>query len=307
MRRIFLIAVFCVSFVFSPLVQAQYAPDADAFLWKISKSGRPDSYLLGTIHVGRVDDVLPDAYRQALSRVSLLVVESDADRLSPEEAQAMLRLMHDPRSLQQTLGKRRVSALQGVLAKGQEFIAFDDKTTVKPWALWLTVQSQFSPKGYSHRYGIDNLLIQTASTQGQTILPLESIEPLHYFNALPEAAVIRALDGFRRHHQAFLQDEVNLLQDYRRQRARKVWAEISNPAKQLRYFPRQDRALWHTLMYRQLLTKRNQQWLPTLIEVLPKQPTLVAVGAAHLFGEQGLIRRLRQVGYQVEAVNVPAF
>ena len=56
------------------------------------------------------------------------------------------------------------------------------------------------------------------------------------------------------------------------------------------------------LMYQQLLVERNQQWLVRLVEILPQQPTLVAVGAAHLFGEQGLILRLRQVGYRVEPV-----
>ena len=36
--------------------------------------------------------------------------------------------------------------------------------------------------------------------------------------------------------------------------------------------------------------------------ILPQKPALVAVGSAHLFGEQGLILRLRQIGYKVEPI-----
>ena len=61
---------------------------------------------------------------------------------------------------------------------------------------------------------------------------------------------------------------------------------------------------WQEFLYEKLLVERNQTWLPKLIDILPQQPTLIAVGSAHLFGEQGLIVRLRQVGYQVQPIKV---
>ncbi|WP_170064820.1 TraB/GumN family protein [Neisseria iguanae] len=92
--------------------------------------------------------------------------------------------------------------------------------------------------------------------------------------------------------------------DYRHQRAKKIWSEITNPEHQLKFLPPKDHRLWHELMYDKLLIQRNQTWLPKLIGSLPQNPTLIAVGGAHLFGEHGLIVRLRQAGYQVNPVKV---
>lgn len=282
---------------------AQGQPEADTFLYKISKKGRPDSYLLGTLHVGKIHATLPAAYRRALQQSGRLVVESDADALSPTQTAQMMALIRSTRPLSSVLGSARVQRLQQAAAEGQETIAFDADAPIKPWMLFLSLQSQFSPKGYSYRYGTDNLLIAAAKRQGKPVTALETLEPLYVFNALPEDAVVRALDSFVRHRRAFLQDETRLIADYRANRARALWAAVADPQHQLKYLPAQDRALWQTLMYDRLLTERNQRWLPKLIDILPHQPTLIAVGSAHLFGRQGLIARLRQVGYRVEPVR----
>lgn len=290
-----------------PAAFAAHTPEADTFLWKLSKSGRPDSYLLGTIHVGKVGAVLPPAYQNALKASRVLVVESNADELAMpqhrQEAQAVMLLMADTRPLSQSLGRIRTAALQHILKKGEEPIDIDGNMRLKPWALWLDAQSRFTPKGYSYRYGIDNLLIQTANEQGKTVISLERSEPLHYFNAVPEAAVLRAFDSFILHHRAYLQDQHKLIRDYEAQNAKALWADIADRNRQLRHLPRRDRALWSEFMYGKLLTERNQRWLPQIIGILPQQPALIAVGSAHLFGEQGLIRRLRQAGYTVSPVN----
>jgi uncharacterized protein YbaP (TraB family) len=53
----------------------------------------------------------------------------------------------------------------------------------------------------------------------------------------------------------------------------------------------------------ELLTKRNKNWIPLIIEMAKDKPTFFAVGAAHLGGENGVIRLLMQAGYTVEAVE----
>lgn len=300
MRRILL------SFLlfFTAAVYAEGGPPADTFLYRLSKAGRPVSYLLGTIHVGKTGAALPAAYRETLAKTAQLVVETDEEAMSEQEVQQMMLMMHDTRTLKQSLGNARIRRLQKILDRGQEPAPFDADAHIKPWAFWISTQSLFNPKGYSYRYGIDNLLIQQAKQQGKAVIALEGAGQLDYFADLPEPAVIRSLDSFERHHRAFLNDIITLETDYRRQRARKIWAEISDPAFQLKYLPAQDRKLWHEFMYGKLLTERNQKWLPRLIEILPQKPTLVAVGSAHLFGTQGLIVRLRQVGYRVEPVEM---
>ena len=49
----------------------------------------------------------------------------------------------------------------------------------------------------------------------------------------------------------------------------------------------------------QLLTKRNENWIPKIGDYMSKGKTFFAVGAGHLAGEKGVIALLRKEGYQV--------
>ena len=50
------------------------------------------------------------------------------------------------------------------------------------------------------------------------------------------------------------------------------------------------------------LDKRNENWIPVIEKEIKTTPSLIAVGAAHLAGEKGVINLLRKQGYKVKAV-----
>lgn len=50
------------------------------------------------------------------------------------------------------------------------------------------------------------------------------------------------------------------------------------------------------------LNERNRKWIPVIEKLIVDKPTFIAVGAAHLGGEGGVIRLLRERGYQIEAI-----
>jgi uncharacterized protein YbaP (TraB family) len=52
-----------------------------------------------------------------------------------------------------------------------------------------------------------------------------------------------------------------------------------------------------------LLKNRNINWVAQIKELLKKENIFVAVGAAHLFDEYGLIALLRKEGYTVRGIN----
>lgn len=52
-----------------------------------------------------------------------------------------------------------------------------------------------------------------------------------------------------------------------------------------------------------MLTQRNKNWIPLIDKLINTQPTFIAVGAAHLPGEYGVINLLRKEGYTVTAVK----
>ena len=53
---------------------------------------------------------------------------------------------------------------------------------------------------------------------------------------------------------------------------------------------------------RKMMSERNHVQLEGIIRSIKQQSTFVAVGTAHLFGDQGLIKLLRQKGYKVQPV-----
>ena len=53
-----------------------------------------------------------------------------------------------------------------------------------------------------------------------------------------------------------------------------------------------------------LAYERNRRWMNTITETIPRESMLVAVGAGHLVGKDGLIELLRRDGYTVEPVTL---
>lgn len=51
------------------------------------------------------------------------------------------------------------------------------------------------------------------------------------------------------------------------------------------------------------LTSRNRSWLNLLPAIMADEPALIAVGAMHLAGEDGLVAGLRNLGYTVTAIS----
>ena len=52
-----------------------------------------------------------------------------------------------------------------------------------------------------------------------------------------------------------------------------------------------------------LLKNRNTNWIPKIEKAAKEKPTFFGVGAAHLGGDDGVIKLLRKKGYTVEAVK----
>ena len=51
------------------------------------------------------------------------------------------------------------------------------------------------------------------------------------------------------------------------------------------------------------LFKRNQNWIPKIEEKIKDHSCFIAVGAAHLPGDKGVLNMLKQKGYTVTPVK----
>jgi uncharacterized protein YbaP (TraB family) len=55
--------------------------------------------------------------------------------------------------------------------------------------------------------------------------------------------------------------------------------------------------------YSDLIVKRNQKWIPIITELIQKNPTFIAVGAAHLPGNDGVLNLLKVAGYTITPID----
>ena len=53
----------------------------------------------------------------------------------------------------------------------------------------------------------------------------------------------------------------------------------------------------------ELISKRNEKWIPLMQKAFTEKPTFFAVGAGHLGGSEGVISLLRKKGYRLTPVK----
>ena len=294
------------------LLRPAWAADvpADTFLWKISKSNAPTSYLIGTVHLGKQGSTLAPEYRDILAQTPRLVVETQVESEFFQTPAGMLRVMlmmnmaQSEQTLVQSLGKARNAKLQRIVrryATSSERDMLSSQQKWQPWFVMMSLEQMFVPKGYNDDYGIDSLLLKAARATGKEVDELEGVEVLKYYADIPEDVILRAIDASLANPQEQVALSQHLFKLYREHRATELWAEVKSD-KHYQMFVPQDREIWKNMMFKQLLKERNTQWMPKLEKLLSERANTVAVGAAHLFGEHGLIALLRQQGYTVEPI-----
>ena len=269
-------------------------------LWKISKAGQPDSYLLGTIHIGKANAQISPALAQLISQSQKIITEVPAD-IPESTQQSLVQAMLSDTPLSQKMGSRAFNALkQHIRSYPNAEPLLQSLDQLHPWAVLLNTLS-LREADESNETGVDNLITAQAIAQHKPRGSLEShIEVLAYFHVLPEELIIAGLNDWVQHPKK--DDDKIIAAAY----AQGNFAQIPtllqkdtefDPESSLSQAQQQQLADWFV---QQLIIARNRNWLPKIQAETAKQPTLFAVGTAHLVGNQGLIMLLRNNGYQVE-------
>lgn len=302
---IFLVYITC----FLPYANA--ASVTDSLLWKISKQGQPDSYLIGTLHLGRVGSKLPAEFQAALNNSATLVLETRSSpqylEQHPQETMKMLNHYMHSKSLHETVGNKRLQAAKQIYAKSplsslNEMLI--PEAPIAPWVVWFHFSYALVPEGYDFEHGIDIQLEHNAEKQGKQIVALEHDEAIIMVKQLPEDIVIRAIDAALANQKRLRQDNRTMFRLYQQRRLAPLWEKLQQSESLSYGLKPADARVIDTLFYEQLLKQRNLNWLPKIVAMLPQKSHTIAVGAAHLPGENGLIVLLRQQGYQVEPVKM---
>lgn len=268
---------------------------ADTSVW-VAKNAGQTIYLGGTVHLLRQTDFpLPAAFQQAYQQADAIIFETDIGKMNdPALHQMMLgRMMYtDGRTLDRVLSPEAYAMLKAYCEKIG--ISVTMLHPFKPSMAILTLFSLELQRMGVAQNGVDLHFYQKAVTDGKAVRGLESIETqLAFLAAMGEGNednfVIHAIQDFKRTRELIEQIIA-------------AWREGNVTTFEQLFLADMKRD--YPVLYRKLLVERNQNWLP-VIEAYFKTPEIefVLVGAAHLVGEQGILKQLARRGYTIRQLE----
>jgi len=268
------------------LCSAMAMAAGDGMLWKVQAGHGPVSYLFGTIHV---DDprvtALAEPVNAALESVQSFMMEVlPSNDVSPYYMQGSLAQLLTEAELEQVYAAADFHGLPRDMA-----------LRMKPWLLAMVFELPVSQSPYT----LDVQLYLQAQRAGKAVEALET--PEAHFSVLEsislEEQMLILRSVLKRSQEQREKDFELMIQAYLSGNLDKVGALDS--ALGVDGLPA---GLWEKIRVK-LLDERNMRMAERIAAAASLQPVFVAVGAAHLPGEGGLIDLLSRAGFTVSPVN----
>ncbi len=246
-------------------------------LWEVTSPGGKSSWLLGTMHLGFDYEDLPPVVWQKLGASVSVVLELDPREMNPAAVQARTALP-EGQSLRKLLGEPSWEKLK-VAAGGIPEMILD---RLQPWAAAQLVLARLHPTVMP----LDLAVLRDAEKGGKQLVFLESLDfQLDLIAEVMDAKALAEMVDDSSKERALL---ARTVEAYRRGDAAELERAALDPAN---FADRPGVA-------DKFLFKRNRDWIPRLTPLLDQGGAFVAVGAAHLLGDQGLLKLLADKGYR---------
>lgn len=263
---------------------------ADSAVWKV-ENGKNTLYIAGTLHLLRQSDYpLPNEFHEAFKASDIIYFETDMAKLtSPQFQQLMLKAMfNNGKKLQKQLSLETWNRLKNALAvKGITLEGLND-FKVSMALLTLTL-AEFQTMGFTAP-GVDQTFHDMSKQKLKPQMFLETPEEQLAFLAdmgsdNPEKVTKYTLDD---------------LQNMPKYVAKLKEGWRKGDLDMLFEHGLKDMQTLYPSIYSSLIKTRNENWLAQIAELIktPEKEALY-VGALHLPGKDGLLARLKDMGFTV--------
>jgi len=268
-------------------------------LWEITGNGMKEtSFLFGTFHIkDKVMNILPQALISRLHQSQRLYTEIPLSDKSTKDV-LLYSKMKLPIPLQKRLHSKTIKILLSYLKEHRLPYTLETLEPFKTWAITLIL---FNARDESDALFMDETLVAFAKAKHIKRAALETaIEQLKYFNVLSPSM-----------QEQFLLDTFTQNENTKYKNALHHWYREGNPEgffEIQRHFtstnPKQKKL--DKILNKGLLIERNERLTRRINILLQNNSRLryfFAIGAGHFSGEQGIIQKLRQLGYQIKKIN----
>lgn len=261
-------------------------------LWKITGKGlKKPSYLFGTMHVLCADDAnLSDSLKAVIAACDEVYFEIKLDDMSNLLGAMKYMMMNDDKRLSDLLAPDDYLKVKNYFAKHSSLIPFGMLERFKP----LLVSSLIEEENMNCQAtdGMELTIMKEVHPYNKPILGLETVEfQAGLFDSIPYADQAKELLAYIDSAAEYKKMTLEMADVYKKQDLDQI-DELSRKGD-----PGMD-AYMDLLLY-----GRNRKWAKKLDMVMPAKSFLIAVGAAHLPGQGGLIDLLKKEGYKLTPVK----
>ena len=265
-------------------------PLEKTLLWEISgKALKQPSYLFGTMHVLCPDDAkISEGLKKAMDASQQIVFEIDMDDMQQMMNSVRYLRMNDGVKVSDLLTEEEYARVKKYFDEHRTSLPFAMLNRFKPYLI-----SGMISEGIMNCEKTNGMEQQIMAAAGEkNILGLETIEfQSSIFDSIPYRKQAKDLVEYVDSIEHYRKITMDMVEVYREQDLEKMekLVQESDPGMQQ----------YMDLM----LYNRNRNWINKMQRFMYDTPTLFAVGAGHLPGDQGVIALLKKEGYTVKPLK----
>ncbi|MCB9224756.1 MAG: TraB/GumN family protein [Crocinitomicaceae bacterium] len=267
--------------------------DGNSLLWRIEKDGYQTAYMYGTMHIIEAE------YYHFTDKMTEKIKNSDAIIMEvggmPNPIETLNLMELDSGDIRSIFSNEEMRTIV-------EF--FDKKLGQDPdsfFKMYGKMKPFFILQAISQHYFSDNTEsydLDIMSIAGQNEIPLVGLETLEqqlgFFDAIPQNKMNEMIIGSIEDFEKEKKSTAKMMKIYSEQRVDKLIPLMSKQSPEM-------------MEYSDIfLYDRNKAWIPKIVEEMKTRKIFIAVGAAHLLGEGGLIDLLEKEGFTLTAISTDA-
>jgi uncharacterized protein YbaP (TraB family) len=259
-------------------------------LWQISGKGlvKP-SYLFGTMHVLCAEDVrLSDSLRSVIAHCDEVYFEIDLSDMSGMLGSMKFMRMNDSKKLSDLLSPGDYQRVKTYFSQHSPMLPFGMLERFKPMLVSSLIEE--SSLGCKTTDGMELMIMK--ELHNKQVNGLETVEfQAGLFDSIPYEQQAKDLVNYIDSSEEYKKMTMELAEVYKQQDLDRIdsLSRKGDPGMS---------GYMDLLLY-----GRNRKWASQLATLLPAKSLLIAVGAAHLPGENGVIDLLRKQGYTLTPVK----
>jgi uncharacterized protein YbaP (TraB family) len=261
---------------------------SNSLLWKVEKEGMNSSYIFGTIHVlPKADFELDEKVKIAFGDSEELVMEMDMTDPTLETKMFQMMNMSHGMTLDQLLTEEQYEMLSKKL---QSIVGVPPLALMNGFKPFMVATMMISEYVSNDPASFEMTLMSMAAAREMPVSGLESIEDqMAVFDSIPYSDQAEDLMDMVENSDEMKELFADMVAQYKAEEVNALYittAEYMASEEEMKF----------------LLYTRNQNWADLLETRLGQKTLFIAVGAAHLGGEKGLIALMTKQGYELTPI-----